>query len=262
MKKLITKNPILNIIIGVLFVSLGIVAIFNEPLFDEGLIYLAAVFVLVFTVIIFQKDLRTYKADAARNTLILAFLLVLIIVLLMMFWDPIDIPKGLGLILYVHGAAHMLMFQFLKKAPRLKRFVLDLFLITLGAYLFFSDIPFIDIIKYAVIGLLIVYGGILLYAGIRKLVRTHKSKPKQVTPAQQPEKPEQKKPDTEQTKTNPAVHTAKTDTENKYTQEQLKKKSVDELKAMCKARSMTGYSGLTKSQLVERIWRYEKEKTT
>ena len=251
MKKLITKYPVLNIILGVMLITLGVIAIFNQTLFEEGLNYLTAAFILIFTLIIFQRDIKSYRKPAPRNTLIIALLLTLMTITLLILWEPFTIAMSLGLILYLQGASHLLLFQFLRKAPNLGRFVLDLILVTFGAYLFFAEIPFEDIIKYTVIGLLILYGAILLYHGIHTLIKAHKLKGS--------EKPKEPDPIKE---AKPQKPTQNHKTPNPYSKENLNKKTAPELKTMCKNRSMNGYSNLSKSQLVERLWRYEQEKAS
>ncbi len=247
MKRIVTKHPVVNIVLGVLLLALSITALFHQPLLDEGILYLAGGLVALFSVVRFHKEFKHHKAKQARYILSVEFVLVILLAVLLAFVEFFTIAIVLGLVIYLQGATRLLIAQALRKLVKVERFLMQLVYVTLGAFLVFGAFDFEEALRYIVIGLLGVYGIIFLAFGIHKVAREHKKK-KAAAPAPEAE-PKTEAKDEENPKQ------AKTNN-NK---EALMKKTNDELKAMCKSRGMTGYSGLTKSQLVERIWRHDKE---
>jgi len=251
-KRIVTKHPIVNIVLGVLLLALSITALFHQPLLDEGILYMAAGLVALFAVVRFHKEFKLHKAQKARYILTVEFVLVILLAALLIFADFFTIAIVLGLVIYLQGATRLLIAQALKKLVKFERFLMQLLYVTLGAFLVFSAFEFEDALRYIVIGLLALYGLIFLIFGIRSVVNERKKKKAQA-PKETPieTKPHEAKPSEKASE-------EKTQQANDK-REAMMKKTVDELKAMCKSRGITGYSGLTKAQLVERIWRHDKE---
>ncbi|GEM_PF-993062 len=260
MKKFVTKQPIVNIILGVLLLGLSITVIINQELLDETILYIGAGLIVLYATMRIIKEIKIYEQGNVRGILVGEFLIAFILAVLLAFVEFFTIAIVLGLVIYIQGASHLLILQVLRKVTKLSKFLLYLGLVTLGTFIIFEPYDFEQALRFFVIGLLGVYGLIFLIVGISVLVKRQKAKPKkdgeiQETSQDKPAQTPTSKPKPKEEGTKPP----KPESSNAFTKEKLKTKTVNELRSLCKERKMTGYANLTKDQLVERLWRYEKE---
>ncbi len=258
MKKIVTKFPIPNILLGIILIAFSIYATFSSTLMEDGLIYVAAILIIVYASIRLYIDLIFYHKKHSKLIVGVTYALILLIAVLLVF-DYFSVEISIGLTLYLTGASYMLILQVRKAYTSIKDYLANLALITLGTYLIFTKEDFVSILVYAIFTLLTLYGVILLYAGIAHLVKASKEKKKN-TPLVDVLKSDasttQESSDDVLTKQPPAKEA---ESNTMYTKNELMKKTVDELKAMCKDRDINGYSTLNKKDLVEKLWLYEHE---
>ncbi len=231
MKRLITKYPIPNILLGIILIAFAIYATLMTTIMYDSIIYIVSAIVIIYAILKLYRDVHYFKKQTAKLLMSLEFALNVTLAILLVA-EVFSLAIILGLILYIRGANFLLILQVRKMATSVKRYFVNLILITLGAYIFFTNNAYTEILQYILFALIILYGILLLYFGIVKLVQMSKDK-KSVT-------------------AEPLEH-------NDYTKSALKEKNVNTLKQMCKERNITGYSTLTKDELVEKLWLYEKE---
>ncbi len=240
MKRIITKNPIVNIIIGLLLVVLTVVVIIDQSLLEEGIYYMAAGLIIIYSLVRFIREFKLQKTDLTKAIRSAEFVIAVIFSVLLIIWEPLTIAIALGLVLYLQGVSHLLILQVAQRKTTLNRFIIHLIFITVGAFFLFSGLDLEEFFLYLITALLAVYGIVFLIYGIHPLVKRHREKKS----AQ--EKVEEKIEENAQ------------ETPSTYSKSALMNKSVDELRRMCKERSLS-YSNLKKSELVEKLWLYEKE---
>lgn len=257
MRKIVTKFPIPNILLGIILIAFSVYATFMSTLMEDGLMYVAAILIVVYGGIRFYKDLTFYHKKESKLIVGGTFFLILLVAVLLVF-EYLSVEVSIGLSLYVTGASYMLILQVRKAYTSIKDYLGNLTLITLGTYLVFTKEDFVSILVYAIFALLTLYGVVLLFFGISHLVKASKEK-KRLAPKEEPVQGENESElDTASLPTKDEITMPKEDT-TMYTKNELMKKTVDELKAMCKSRDITGYSTLNKKDLVEKLWLYEHE---
>ncbi|MFW6318634.1 MAG: Rho termination factor N-terminal domain-containing protein [Bacillota bacterium] len=242
MKKLITKYPIPNIILGIILIAFAVYATFIEDIMYDSIIYIVGFIIAIYAVLKLYKDIRYVKKQITKILMGLEFVLTIALTILLVT-DIMSLAIVLGLVLYIRGANFLLILQVNKMATSVKRYLVNLVLITLGAYLFIANDAYTDILQYILFVLITLYGILLLYFGIANLIKMSKEKngiDKRMVEEQ-------------------SIKSTSTQSHYNYTKSALKEKTVDTLKQMCKERGLKGYSTLSKDELVERLWLYEKE---
>ncbi|MFH5881752.1 hypothetical protein [Liberiplasma polymorphum] len=247
MKKIVTKFPVPNILLGFILIAFAVYATFASTLMLDGIRFVFAALIIVYSSLRLYKDLNYYKRKSSKSIATGEFVISIILAILLAF-DVFALAIVVGLILYIKGATFLLILQVRKTYTTPYRYLINLVLITLGTFIFFSNRAYEDILVYVLFAGLTLYGIILLYYGFSKLVEDSKKKksssrsenPKPVDTVSEPVKV-----NTQEVK----PHT--------YTKKALMEKNVDELKQMCKTRNLKGYSTLNKEQLVEKLWLYD-----
>lgn len=241
MKRLITKYPIPNIILGIILIAFAVYATFMTSIMHSSIIYIVSFIVAIYAVLKLYRDLTYLKNQTAKIFMILEFVLSILLAILLVT-EVFELAIVLGLLLYIRGANFLLILQVRKKATTVQRFFVNLVLITLGAYIFFTNNAYVDILEYVLFAFITLYGVLLLYFGIVKLIKMGKEK-------------KVSSETIEELDSDPTIKQAP----RNYTKSALREKTVDTLKQMCKERHIKGYSTLNKDELVEKLWLYEQE---
>jgi hypothetical protein len=257
MRKIVTKFPIPNILLGIILIAFSVYATFLSTLMEDGLMYVAALLIVAYASIRLYKDLTYYHKRDSKLIVGATFFLIIIVAVLLVL-EYLSVEVSIGLWLYLTGASYMLILQVRKAYTTIKTFLANLVLITVGTYLIFTNQDFVSVLVYAIFAILTLYGVILLYFGVSHLVKASKEKKKNRPVEVNADKELQAEPKDETPVSNEAMKPEPPkETTTMYTKNELMKKTVDELKAMCKARDITGYSTLNKKDLVEKLWLYE-----
>ena len=252
MNKLVTKQPIVNIVLGVIFISFIVFAQFFSDWMDDAIKYVVAGVIIIYTIVRLIKDLKYYKNQTAQLIVVVEAIVITMLAVLLMITEALTVAWVLGLALYMKGVAYLLICQVRKQLTPTGRFFVILILITAGTYVMFSQNAYEAILAWVLFGLFIIYGVILITSGITQIVNERKKRPKK--PIAETSEPLQ------QTETPKLEPKPKETTDNKtLTKSALKAKSVEDLKKMCKARGIQGYSSLNKEALIEKLWLHEKE---
>ena len=246
MRKLVTNNRIVNLVIGILLVAAAILTIVFQNDITEIMRYIFAGLIIIYALLRFVKEIKLYKHQTAKVIVGVELSLVIIIAILLIVVDWLNIAMALGVVIYVRGAIFLLIQNVIRRIIPLLRFLLNIVFITGGSYLIFVQPDAMTFfIWFLVVILLVVAAIFIIYA-----IQQFKDLPKKEKPAPEPEISTEK-PVTPQPSKKPETKT--------YTKKALMEKSVDDLKAMCKTRGLSGYSNLRKEALVEKLWLYEHE---
>ncbi len=240
MKKYITKQPVLNLIIGIVLLAASILLVVYQTEVTTILEYLIAGVIIVYALLFFRRNIMFYKNQTARVLVSSELLLAVFFAVLLVSFDNFTTTMAIGLILYVKGAVFLLIHVYLKKSLTVELYFVKLVLITLGTFLFFTDMTVEIILIYALAVLFLLYALVFIsYAIMQFKENKPKAKP---TAVSDQIVPEPKKPDV-------------------FTKKALMDKHVDELRNMCKERNIKGYSNMRKETLVEKLWLYEHDQT-
>lgn len=245
MKKIVTKNPVANLIIGVLLLAAAVLTFVFEDDIVEILKFIFAGIIILYALLRFIKEIKLYKHQTARIIVGVELSLVIVIAVLLMVTDWLNIAMTLGIVIYIRGAIFLLIQNVIRRIIPLARFLLNLLFITAGSYLIFVQPDAVTFFIWFLIVLLAVFALVFIYFSVIQFKLKAKQKPKPVTETKPVKEPVKETPKEEKVTT------------SKYTKKALMEKSVDDLKAMCKKRGMTGYSSLRKEALVEKLWLYE-----
>ncbi len=176
MKKMISKNHVINLVVGIVFIAFFLVSFFMEML-DDWVTYIAAGLIMVYSVLRFVKDYKHYHDNRVLFILTVEFVIAigLAVFLLLDFGTDMTLTVALGLLLYLRGVVLLLILHLLNKHTDLPKFVTYIVVLTIGAYILFAGMPFLNHLDvvFLVIGLAI--GLFYVFIGINQA--THKDKP-------------------------------------------------------------------------------------
>ncbi len=177
MKKLVSKNHLVNIMIGVVFVAFFIVAYFLDYL-NDWVNYVAAILILVGSAFRFVKDYKYYTNDRVLLFLVLEFIIAATLAVLLALGElGIQLSIAVGVVLYMRGFVYLLIMQLLSIKQSFPKFLWFMFLLTVGAYVWFGGIPYES--ELALIALIIglIIGAFYIFVGINQMThKTQKSK--------------------------------------------------------------------------------------
>jgi len=161
---LITKNGIINLILGVILLGFSIYAMFFSDLLSDSLSIVVGVLILWFTVIRFMKDLNTYKNKHALMILAGELVLDLVAVYFLVFTQA-AIARYLGLVLYARGVVYFLILQILNLKGNFEKFILYMIVLTAGAYILFANNAFENELQFVLFAILVLYAVLLIAFG-------------------------------------------------------------------------------------------------
>lgn len=174
MKKLVSKNYVLNIFIGLVFIAFFIAGYFLDML-DVWVNYIAAVLIFIGSALRFVKDYKYYTNDRVLLVLVVEFIIASVLAVLLALGEfNVHLSIALGAVLYLRGFAYFLIMQLLNQKQGFGKFIWFMVLLTLGAYIWFGGLPFLSELALIalIIGLLI--GAFYVFVGINQA--THKTR--------------------------------------------------------------------------------------
>ena len=170
MKKVVFSNPIVNLVIGVLLIAFAIVSlpfIFPE-LVEDFIEYVVAFLIAAVSLKRYLKGRNAYQNKNAFMILTAEVAVALLLAVLLAF-ETLGITVALGAVLYLRGVVYMLIMQLLNKKGAFEMFIVNLVVLTLGAYIFFAAPDLGNILYWIIIVVVFLYGAVLTYAGIDQL---------------------------------------------------------------------------------------------
>ena len=267
MNKLLFKNHIVNIIIGVIMVTFSITAYFMEWYTQ----FLAIIIAVVLIILSIKRFIFSYKKAVSKNStlvLIIEILLDFVFCGLLAYYQE-HIQLYAGLVLYVRGVAYLVINYITTRKVKLFQYVLNIGFITFGSFLMFTGYDFVPILEIGVAAFVLLLGAFYLYFGLNTLIKANKKKQlilkkaevKQVPPIPvSTVKPVEEKVETIE----PAKPIEKKIEPVKPVEKKVEpvvvkptvnysKLTVAELRIVAKEKGVVGYSSLTKAEMIAKI---------
>ena len=266
MNKLVFKNHILNIIVGVIMVGFTIAAYFLEWYQD----FLGIIVGVVLLALSVKRFIYSFKKTISKNaTLVLVIELILDFVFCgLLIYYQTNLQIYAGLVLYIRGVSYLVINFITTRKIKLFQYALNIVYITFGSFLMFTSYDFVSLLEILVAVFVLLLGAFFLYVGIGDAAKINKKK-KAIKLAQEkiistPAKPVEKKVEPV------AVETKKVEVVEEKPQEkpQVKpqvepvvvkpkvnysKLTLAELKVVAKEKGLVGYSALSKAELIEKL---------
>ncbi len=257
MKNIVFKNHIVNIIIGVILIAFTITAYFMSW-YNEFLAIIVGVVLLGLSI---KRFIYSFKKIVSKNaTLILVLEIVLDIVFCgLLFYYQEHIQIYAGLILYIRGVSYLVINYITTRKIKLIQYLMNIAYITLGAFLMFTALNFIQYLEIGVAVFVLLLGAFFLYFGIESAVEIKKKKdavkkvePKVVPTVLAPAKPVEKKVEAATVQPE-VVKTEPIKPEVVKPKIDYSKLTVAELKVVAKEKGIVNYSALSKVELIDKI---------
>ena len=238
MKKYVTKLPVLNLIFSVILIAMAVLTLIFQADVIGLLEYFMAGVIFIYAILFFRRNIAYYKNQTAKILISVQLLLSILIIVMLIGTEIVTSTVAIGAILYLKGAMFLLIYVYLKKSLPVEMYLFKLVLITLGVYLIFTTQTFESYLIWALAGLFVLYAIFFIYYALKQF------------------KANKLKIETKTETDKVILETKKAET---FTKQALLNKHVDELRTMCKARNIKGYSSMRKETLVEKLWLYEHE---
>ena len=168
MKKFIFKNPIINIVLGVVLITVAILGQFVFNWFSDAVNIVVGMLLVLYTIFRFDRTRRGYKNSNALMILTVEAIVVITLAVLLMF-DQLGLSLVLGFVLYLRGFVYLLILQLLKLRHRFEIFLIYMAVLTLGAYIWFGGPNFGELFTWILFAVIAAYGVLLLILGIDKV---------------------------------------------------------------------------------------------
>ena len=166
MNKFVFKNPLVNLILGIVLIVFAVLAMFVFDWMSQFVNIVVAVILIYYSVIRFTKERPKYKNQNALMILS-AELVVAILLSVLLVLENLDLHIAIGLVLYLRGFTYLLILQLLKLRTKFINFLIAMFVLTLGAYIYFENPISNEIIEYAIFVALAAYGVLLVVFGAK-----------------------------------------------------------------------------------------------
>lgn len=272
MKNIVFKNHIINIVVGVILIAFTVTAYFMEW-YKDFLAIIVGVILLGLSIKRFIYSFKKIVSKYATLALIIELLLDILFCGLLFYYQQ-HIQLYAGLILYIRGVTYLIINYMTTRKVFFVQYMMNIVYITLGAFLMFTSMDFVQYLEIGVALFVLVLGAIYLYDGIISALKIKKKKkiffskidekrtpmipdpviePKVVEEevvAPQEEKPVEIKPVVSKQET---VKPEATKPKINKPQIDYTKLTVTELKIVAKEKGVTGYSTLSKAELIQRI---------
>lgn len=260
MDKLLFKNKVLNLVIGIVLLIFTIVA-YSLGWFTEFLSIIIGLLLIVFSLKRFWFSFQKATNKYATVVLIAEILLDILFGAIVIYkYENVNVQIYAGAIVYIRGLSYLLINHIATRDTKFGQFSLNIGYITLGSFLIFTSFDIFPILKYTTIGLITLVGLVyLIYAISQFKDDKNTAKPKATKPNtnKSPHKstsvlketpPTEKKPISD-----PILSEVEAEAKSKPKQNTMnyQYKTVAELKDIARDRGLSGYSQLNKSELIE-----------
>ncbi len=267
MEKLIFKNNIVNIVVGVLLTIFAVLAYFLGWIAD----FLSISVGIILIALSIKRFVVTFKSVRSRNA---TAVLMVEIILDLLFGTLLIITQKnpevyIGLILFLRGLAYLIINYLINRPIKFLIYLMNIAFITVGCFFMFSNPLGITYLEFAALGCFAFIGIMYIIFGIIYLNAEKKNKQpvkvavKPVTPP--PAKPVLKPVEAPQPAVNDIVQPASEAKKEVPPQSKpaavvpekkapnLNDLTVIELKGLAKEKNIYGYTKMVKSELIAAI---------
>jgi len=171
------KYPILNIIIGAVLIVLGVLFVFIIPEIGEDIKNIAIGVMILFIVIaLVYPGLVKRKSKFITGLLALELIIGILVSAIFIFNEGGNPSLWIGLVIYVHGVVGLVGGYFSSEKQKMWVFFLSLLFVTVGVYIFGSDMITNDMLINVLFIMFLAPGLFFLIFG---LLHLKKGKPKE-----------------------------------------------------------------------------------
>ncbi len=173
------KYPVINVVVGVLFVFLGVLFVFIQPDIGENIKNIAiGLMILVIVVLLVYPNLKKPKSRLMLGLHVLELIIGALVSIMFISNASGNPSLWIGLVIYVHGVVGLIGGYFSAKKQKMWLFFLSLLFVTAGTYIFGSHLITNDMLLNVLLLMFVVPGLFLLVFGALNL----KKKPKVTAP--------------------------------------------------------------------------------
>ncbi|MFP4478700.1 MAG: hypothetical protein ACLFPM_04655 [Candidatus Izemoplasmatales bacterium] len=170
MLETIKKYPILDIIIGAIFIILGILFVFIIPEIGEDIKNVAIGLLILLTVVfLVYPGLKKQKSKLITGLLILELIIGILVSIMFIFNDGGNPSLWIGLVIYVHGVVGLIGGYFSSEKQKMWLFFLSLLFVTAGVYIFASNMITNEMLINVLLIMFLAPGLFLLGVGLLNL---------------------------------------------------------------------------------------------
>ncbi len=170
-KRWVTKNALLNIILGVVIIAFAVVAMFFTSLIKDFLAVLVGVIILYLTALRVYQDIHRYKSSQALFVVIVEFVIAVVAAYFLIVQQA-SIARYLGIVLYTRGFVILFIAQLFVKKLTFQRFAFAMAFLTLGAYVWFGNNAYETQLQWVLFVSLVLYGVLLLVEGLKEFKKS------------------------------------------------------------------------------------------
>lgn len=258
MKKILFKNDIANIIIGVLVLGATAAGYFLEW-FDDFMAIIIGVVIIVLSVKRFAEAIKLNNIKEAKMLLVLEIVLDLAFGGLLVYYKN-NIQLYVGLTVYLRGVIFLFISFLSSKKRKFYIYFINIAIVTLGSYLMFTSTSYAEYLELLLVAILAIVGLVYLLFGIKGYMAYKKANPKAKKTVKAVEKKPVKVEDKKEIKavekttaTEIKVKENKVNTlENKVAVD-YENLTIPVLKVIAKDKGITGISGITKAELIKKL---------
>jgi uncharacterized membrane protein HdeD (DUF308 family) len=160
----IKKHPMLFLVIGVILIIAGILITFVfKDLRDSMMNAMIGAIILILASVLAASDLKVHKRGPVFVLKVFVFVVSLVVGILFILGTANGNPSfWIGLLLYVHGLAELVVGHMTGMRPKTDRFVISVVLLTVGTYTAASNAVSTDLLHAVLLALFVVPGLFLI----------------------------------------------------------------------------------------------------
>ncbi|QWC00157.1 hypothetical protein KHQ88_00915 [Mycoplasmatota bacterium] len=170
MLDVIKKYPILDIILGSIFIILGVLFVFILPDIGESIKDIAiGLMILIIVILFIYPGLKKQKTKLMTTLLLLELVIGIFVTSMFIFNEGGNPSLWIGLIIYVHGVVGLIGGYFSSEKQKMWLFFLSLLFVTFGVFIFASQIITNDMLINVLLIMFLAPGLFFLAMGLLNL---------------------------------------------------------------------------------------------
>lgn len=171
------KIPIIDIIVGTLFIFLGILFVYIKPEVGENIKNVAiGLMILLIVGLLVYPSFKKSNSKLLLSLLVLEFVIVILVSIIFIANKTANPSLWIGLVIYIHGVVGLIGGYFSSEKQNMWLFFLSLLFVTIGVFIFGSKLITNDMLLIVLLLLFVVPGVFLLVLGLINLKRKFPTK--------------------------------------------------------------------------------------